>query len=445
MINSVISANSIDKAIVDAAPKAAMFDFFHVMPDNSVELMAEWDLLLTINQYNALYTRPGKRGKRKAIKDVVGHWKSCIVYYEITESLNTTVDKALIKEAMDEWRKYTCLDFRENSNMPSRIQFKDGGGCYSQLGKQDKPQPLVLARGCRKKGIIAHEIGHAIGWIHEHMRPDRDDYIHVNLAGVDEKFHSSFEKYPDGNINTYGIPYDYTSLMHYGNSVFPSSLIARDPKYQEQLGQRIGLSFKDIKLANIMYGCATMANCTPPKYNKHSDGFQMANNYKNKGRCQMWCDSGKISDPLILCTERKSKPSTPKPTAMPTAMPKKQCMDIRKDCQVGECETKMKEMIRYCSKTCNFCDKGKDLCMDYDKGCPLMAAGGACEMTGLKKKMKEICKASCKLCPKPTNPCTILKEMMGHDQQPSSAANYVLSHLITTFALTCFTIVISSF
>ena len=40
-------------------------------------------------------------------------------------------------------------------------------------------QGVNLAGNCIRNGTIAHEIGHLIGFWHEHTRPDRDSYVEI--------------------------------------------------------------------------------------------------------------------------------------------------------------------------------------------------------------------------------------------------------------------------
>jgi hypothetical protein len=70
-----------------------------------------------------------------------------------------------------------------------------------------------------KKSIIIHELGHAIGFHHEQTRPDRDSYISVYLGNVPASVRYNFQKYTWSVINSYGVPYDYRSVMHYGRKV----------------------------------------------------------------------------------------------------------------------------------------------------------------------------------------------------------------------------------
>ena len=66
------------------------------------------------------------------------------------------------------------------------------------------------------KGIIAHEIGHLLGLIHEHQRSDRD--LHVTVQWQNLKNGSESAYYKMSSIS-YNQLYDYTSVMHYKNTV----------------------------------------------------------------------------------------------------------------------------------------------------------------------------------------------------------------------------------
>lgn len=43
---------------------------------------------------------------------------------------------------------------------------------------------ISLARDCIAEYIIWHEVMHAIGFEHEHQRPDRDKFIRVEYSNV---------------------------------------------------------------------------------------------------------------------------------------------------------------------------------------------------------------------------------------------------------------------
>ena len=46
------------------------------------------------------------------------------------------------------------------------------------------PKTVSLGTGCKTAGKVSHETMHALGFIHEHQREDRDDYIKVNYDNI---------------------------------------------------------------------------------------------------------------------------------------------------------------------------------------------------------------------------------------------------------------------
>ena len=41
------------------------------------------------------------------------------------------------------------------------------------------PQAISIGKNCDKFGIVVHELGHVIGFWHEHTRPDRDHHVAI--------------------------------------------------------------------------------------------------------------------------------------------------------------------------------------------------------------------------------------------------------------------------
>jgi astacin len=130
-----------------------------------------------------------------------------------------------------------------------------------------------MGDGCDTFGTAAHEIGHALGLWHEQSRSDRgliftylkyqskkrilasDNYIKVLYNNVQENQIHNFDKH---NVNTFGLPYDYASDMHYDSWSFNKfydfkTIETIDPDYQKTIGSSIDLSFLDIKAVNLAY------------------------------------------------------------------------------------------------------------------------------------------------------------------------------------------------
>ncbi|KAI5630148.1 hatching enzyme 1a precursor [Silurus asotus] len=128
--------------------------------------------------------------------------------------------------------------------------------CYSYVGKTGGSQVVSLSRfGCVYHSIVEHELNHALGFYHEHFRSDRDKYVTINWQNIDPTTKSNFDLKNTNNIST---TYDYSFVMHYGNTAFSINglyTITPTPDPSVMIGQRQELSTIDIKRINILYNC----------------------------------------------------------------------------------------------------------------------------------------------------------------------------------------------
>ncbi|GIY01288.1 tolloid-like protein 1 [Caerostris extrusa] len=82
---------------------------------------------------------------------------------------------------MRHWENYTCVQFVEKEEHPNYIVFTERPcGCCSFVGKRGNgPQAISIGKNCDKFGIVVHELGHVVGFWHEHTRPDRDKHVQI--------------------------------------------------------------------------------------------------------------------------------------------------------------------------------------------------------------------------------------------------------------------------
>ncbi|XP_030384426.1 seminal metalloprotease 1 [Scaptodrosophila lebanonensis] len=190
-------------------------------------------------------------------------WPNNLVIYKISEDFDDSHRAAILK-GIATLEENTCVRFREAE--PEDTAYVDisakPGGCYTAVGYRGTVQEMnleiyPLGEGCFRPGTILHEFMHAMGFYHQQSSSIRDDYIQVVYDNIVPGKEFNFKKYESTVVTDFELGYDYDSCLHYRPGAFSingeDTIIPLDPN--AQIGQRVGLSAKDIDKINIMHKC----------------------------------------------------------------------------------------------------------------------------------------------------------------------------------------------
>ena len=136
-------------------------------------------------------------------------WTNGIVYYVFDAAVSST-NRQNWRDAAAAWSGVAPLTFTEGTGIGNYIYVQNGSGNNSYVGMIGGQQVMNIFSWTYKYAI-AHEIGHALGLIHEHQRSGRDLYVTINYSYIQNGYEYAFAI--AGSTN-YG-PYDFDSVMHY--------------------------------------------------------------------------------------------------------------------------------------------------------------------------------------------------------------------------------------
>ena len=196
-------------------------------------------------------------------------WPNGNIVYELDSGLHKDA-VSIIHKAMKSWSSVTCLTFTPRNGEENYVKIQSTDSyCYSDavgyLGSGKQTINLEYPGCISKIGIPEHELGHIIGLWHEQSRPDRDLYVKIKEMNIEPIMMHNFQKRFFWEVDTTGLMYDYGSVMHYDRKAFSINgedtiKVVNELVYAEEgrpeLGQRHGLSKKDIEVINRLYGCS---------------------------------------------------------------------------------------------------------------------------------------------------------------------------------------------
>lgn len=204
-------------------------------------------------------------------------WINNTIYYRISSEDYGRREVGLIESAIKTVQFLTCLQFKpwDGDAQKDYLHFMNSTarpGCWSYIGRRGGEQILSLRPPDEKSchclcnlGRILHELMHALGFYHEHTRPDRDKYILIRENNVKKGKLKNFEK-KTFDTTSADFDYDYNSIMHYGPLFFSKDKRQRKstivplsnegkPKENIKIGQRTMLSKVDCMKLNQAFGC----------------------------------------------------------------------------------------------------------------------------------------------------------------------------------------------
>ena len=94
-----------------------------------------------------------------------------------------------------------------------------------------------------------------IGFWHEHSRPDRDKYVTIKSQNTVSKQEHYSNTTNSNYINSLGVPYDFSSIMHYyqDNRSTNNNITITSKEKDIPFGGAPELSPLDINQTNLLY------------------------------------------------------------------------------------------------------------------------------------------------------------------------------------------------
>ncbi len=180
-----------------------------------------------------------------------------------------------VKQAFQTWKSLGIgLEFEETTDRNEaqvRIGFMASDGAWSYVGRDvideaPSPNERTMNLGWDDLDTALHEIGHTLGYPHEHQNPNagivwNEEAVYTALAqppnswSRDKTFYNIIRKLPVSEVE--GSTHDPNSVMHYP---FGAGLILSPPQFKNGINPAGGLSAKDMEFAKKFYPPLTPAN-----------------------------------------------------------------------------------------------------------------------------------------------------------------------------------------
>jgi hypothetical protein len=242
-------------------------------------MIVEGDIQIRIEDFERLYGA-GKGALAPESTDGAYQfllWPSGVVPYEFDANV-TAANQTAMRNAMNRWQDVANVRFQQcasNACSDDFVHIQNSTSNNSAIGRQGGRQVInIVSWG--NEFIMAHELAHALGFVHEQSRPNRNTFVQINSANICKAgdpvcsggfcFNNAGNRIDcDGNFaldttaSHYG-PYDFDSVMHYPRNAFSRNmsdtitvLAPYTAQWQNAIGQRDHLSSMDQVMMRALY------------------------------------------------------------------------------------------------------------------------------------------------------------------------------------------------
>jgi len=203
-------------------------------------------------------------------------WPGGVIPYDVSKL--DEHQKEMVRRAMQRWLDTGAqIRFVPRTNEVEYVNFTgrtNAGNNTSHVGfrKGERTDINITTFWWRElEWMPVHELGHALGFFHEHQRWDRDEFVTIHYENIKPGRAGDYDWIAKTNWIISGTPYDYYSIMHYrvcwasaceseckdGDGSSPCAVI--DPvgtKFDRVIGQWTdnGVSVGDAEKLRLVYG-----------------------------------------------------------------------------------------------------------------------------------------------------------------------------------------------
>uniref|UniRef100_A0A915LID0 Metalloendopeptidase n=1 Tax=Meloidogyne javanica TaxID=6303 RepID=A0A915LID0_MELJA len=160
--------------------------------------------------------------QKSVIKNMSRIWPNKQMPIKFHSSVGRRARRA-VQTAINTLEGETCISFPKydpnlHKNYMTIKSTEEGYKAFVGFKENQNHNQINLESGdsfCESSPSAIHEIMHSLGVYHEQNRYDRDEYIEVLFDNLMPDTVSQYYKQSRADLETYGEPYDYGSIMHY--------------------------------------------------------------------------------------------------------------------------------------------------------------------------------------------------------------------------------------